>query len=427
MSTRTISDNIDANFFSAQREKIKSVIDAGQTNILKAFSQVEGIPARTLCSWEEGGVVYVKAEILHLHYRDSPTPEELPRTSGREDEDANWGKINNFPTFVADSGVSQLGLPNPEKTIYVTFKNMNIDYIGDDEGIYLGLKNTDPREAPRGADRGLPPSSDSFPPDEPSPKLGDQLFPPPETTPTTLKLVPGVLYAPNRVRVFAFRPLPENSQLLRAPAGSRRKIHTLAAARFEAMNKAWVAKYPGKEPFKILGPKSGWRAHQWEHDRNKYRAGVIQEFKGHPDYVGLTDDEIFQKGSKDLAFYSPHETGLAFDIGNDGLTPNSNPEKGGISKSEQKNSTAFKWLKANAHRFGITPLKSEPWHWEVLVPRTNFLSGKEFSPGNYNVRVEETSQTPYPENVKDFKGRSLNVKGQKLRTNSKVFASNQFV
>ena len=124
---------------------------------------------------------------------------------------------------------------------------------------------------------------------------------------------------------------------------------------------------------------------------------------------------------------SPHETGLAFDIGNNGLIPETDPERGGIPKREQRNTTAHNWLKNNAHRFGITPLKTEPWHWEVLVPQANFSSGAEFSPGNYNVRVEETSQTPYPENVKDFKGRSYNVEGQKLKTTNRIFASNRFV
>ena len=118
---------------------------------------------------------------------------------------------------------------------------------------------------------------------------------------------------------------------------------------------------------------------------------------------------------------SPHETGLAFDIGNHGLEPVS------ATKSQQKKTPAFAWLKENAHRFGITPYKHEPWHWEVLVPQANFSSGAEFSPGNYNVRVVETSQTPYPENVRDFKGRSYNVEGQKLKTTNRIFASNRFV
>ena len=57
-------------------------------------------------------------------------------------------------------------------------------------------------------------------------------------------------------------------------------------------------------------------------------------------------------------------------------------------KSTMKKSEGFKWLKENAHKFGFSPYRYEPWHWELLAPLENFLSGKEFT-SDYAVRVTE--------------------------------------
>ncbi len=50
---------------------------------------------------------------------------------------------------------------------------------------------------------------------------------------------------------------------------------------------------------------------------------------------------------------SNHERGLAIDITSGGSTIKS------------RNSAAFKWLKANAGKYGLKNLPSEPWHWSV--------------------------------------------------------------
>ena len=56
-------------------------------------------------------------------------------------------------------------------------------------------------------------------------------------------------------------------------------------------------------------------------------------------------------------------------------------------------SPAFLWLKANAHRWGFTPYKREPWHWELKVPYESWRTGEEFvQDGNYAVRVIETKK-----------------------------------
>ena len=60
-------------------------------------------------------------------------------------------------------------------------------------------------------------------------------------------------------------------------------------------------------------------------------------------------------------------------------------------KNTMKKSEGFKWLKENAHKFGFSPYKYEPWHWEVLVPLQSFLTGAEFTK-DYSVRVTEKTR-----------------------------------
>jgi len=110
-------------------------------------------------------------------------------------------------------------------------------------------------------------------------------------------------------------------------------------------------------------------------------------------------------GHERRAWNSPHQCGLAIDFSNNRLTPSTKR----ISIPDQESSVGFKWLQENAHKFGINPYEKEPWHWECVVPRANFWSGEEFSPGNYNVRVVERSK-----------------KGKKLATSAYWFAGHQF-
>ena len=91
-----------------------------------------------------------------------------------------------------------------------------------------------------------------------------------------------------------------------------------------------------------------------------------------------------QRGRRFLAFISVHNSGLAFDVRSNGL----------ISKKAttkyQKNTTLFKWLKDNAHKYGFTPYKVEPWHWELLPSRDSYFTAIDYvQDKNYNVRVVE--------------------------------------
>lgn len=50
--------------------------------------------------------------------------------------------------------------------------------------------------------------------------------------------------------------------------------------------------------------------------------------------------------------YSQHERGLAIDFTQNG-------------RSLSRGTSGYRWLKANAHRFGFKNLPSEPWHWST--------------------------------------------------------------
>jgi len=89
-------------------------------------------------------------------------------------------------------------------------------------------------------------------------------------------------------------------------------------------------------------------------------------------------------GRRKLAFISVHNSGLAFDIRSNGLSSESD------ATTQQKNTTLFKWLKENAHKYGFTPYKVEPWHWELLPPRASYFTAIDYvQDKNYNVRVVE--------------------------------------
>jgi LAS superfamily LD-carboxypeptidase LdcB len=76
-------------------------------------------------------------------------------------------------------------------------------------------------------------------------------------------------------------------------------------------------------------------------------------------HCGPTHYDIYEKKSSECKpatarpGQSNHERGLAIDFtySGRGIGSHSNP--------------GFKWLEANARRFGLYNLKSEPWHWSV--------------------------------------------------------------
>ena len=168
-------------------------------------------------------------------------------------------------------------------------------------------------------------------------------------------------------------------------------LHVLAATRLRALNEKWLRDNPGKPELKLC---SGWRDNRWKvngkpnlakfhaHCRSKNR-WLGPEYGPGEASVKTLGREGKQSCSAWEAFVSPHETGLAMDFGNNGLTASSARNK------EMKESYLFKWLQQNAHLFGITPYIKEAWHWEVKVPADAWVTGEEFVTGdNYAVRIK---------------------------------------
>jgi LAS superfamily LD-carboxypeptidase LdcB len=183
----------------------------------------------------------------------------------------------------------------------------------------------------------------------------------------------GATNNPYRVPRDAFGNIAQTDvRLVNIPSqggNGQQKLHRVCAARFNAM--AAAAKAAG---IGTLAVASGWRPHLW---RNSYTY-YCQQMKAQ--YPTLTCQ---QAGAK-RAFKSPHETGLGFDLGSPSpFTP------AFAAETQMRASKGFAWLKANAHLFGITPYKHEPWHWECVITREAWDNGCEFT-ANYNIRLRET-------------------------------------
>ena len=246
---------------------------------------------------------------------------------------------------------------------------------------------------------------------------------------TNLRLIDGIPYRENRVRLSTFSILPaqlreEVPQNLKTK--SSLQLHPLALRRLKLMNDAWMAEFGGKQITSQINGKlvtavgkplaiaSGYR--DVGEVKYKYLLNVNDSrTKKYPTIVSAVKlgeknvKRLFellliakygsvQKGRKYLAWHSPHGTGLAMDFGSNGLEP--------ISKTDsaQKKTTLFKWLRENAHKFGFSPYIREAWHWEVLVPRENWANGQEFAQGsNYNIRVvEEGTKTKFKTTNRKF-------------------------
>ena len=69
-------------------------------------------------------------------------------------------------------------------------------------------------------------------------------------------------------------------------------------------------------------------------------------------------------GDARKAHCSAHRTGLAFDF-DLGAAPGSDPfSTDDVNRLYQSRTIAYRWLVANADRFGFLPYPFEPWHWE---------------------------------------------------------------
>ena len=181
------------------------------------------------------------------------------------------------------------------------------------------------------------------------------------------KTAPAVAYQENRVKTKEY-----GGSLVGAAASKLLeevepgvKLHKLVAARYRAIKKAAIA--AGFDKFKI---SSGWRRHRWK-SREHYNQTMIKKYGS------------VAKGRAWMAYESPHETGMAMDVKAHGVYAS----KGGSKTAgTQKKTPLFAWLKENAHKFGFTPYKKEPWHWECRLPYDAYATGKDFTK-DYAIRV----------------------------------------
>lgn len=163
----------------------------------------------------------------------------------------------------------------------------------------------------------------------------------------------GETYVERRVSVRVYGTVGANSPLLvQVPGtGGPKRLHKLAAAALARMSAA-AQQDLGLE----LKLASAWRAHRWE-SRAQYEAVLVAKFGS------------IAEGKRWLAFDSPHETGLAIDIGVGGLKPSR------ASVGFQRGTPLHQWLIAHAWEFGFHPYKTEPWHWEYPVSLAAYRSG----------------------------------------------------
>lgn len=155
-----------------------------------------------------------------------------------------------------------------------------------------------------------------------------------------------MVYEENRVRVKDFGVVPMGDDRLVTVPGIRGKpriLHWAAASGLRGMDQACQDDI-GQE---IL-VASGWRRHRWK------------SWEHYTDYVVKKYGSL-REGRKWLAYNSPHETGLALDIGSGGLWPTKK------TRAKQRKTRLHKWLVEHAHEFGWTPYKAEPWHWEYHI------------------------------------------------------------
>lgn len=155
-------------------------------------------------------------------------------------------------------------------------------------------------------------------------------------------------YVENRVRVRDYGSIqPRDPRLVLVPGvrGRPRLLHHTAAAPLAEMSAA--CELATGTPLLVV---SGWRRHRWK-SREQYEQRLVRTYGS------------VREGRRWLAYDSPHETGLAFDLGSGGLWPTR------ATVAKQRKTRVHQWLVGHAHEFGVTPYKVEPWHWEVRVPR----------------------------------------------------------
>ena len=162
--------------------------------------------------------------------------------------------------------------------------------------------------------------------------------------------VPAPVETPGGGRVKSRRiPLPTNLAEVVGRGGRRIRLHRLAAQAVAALQRA--ARAAGV-PEPLLRVQSGFRdpAYQerlWQQALARY--GSREEAR----------KWVAPPGG------SAHQTGRAVDFVLDVRISNSSR-----NVARLRTTPAYRWLSANAERFGFYPYQREPWHWEYNPPAT---------------------------------------------------------
>jgi len=339
--------------------------------------------------------VRVRIPEFHGHL---PVPKTLPDVS-EESEDHNI--INLYPSFIAESESLSLNSPEPGTLVWVDFQ----DRSTQSGPVYYGMVNDAGSTFPtRGKIEGS--ASEYF--DSGNSEIQDSNLANITTVNfssdlTTVTLSPAQPIAPpgfqfkksklrllkeNRVRRFAYGNCKrEGPALVPIPSSKNAKAHPFVATRLEAMNDLWrryvkekgilgqkVPKGKGngvEEITSTLEVSNGFR------DKKSYpldSSGFQAWCREVVEYYKKKDRNYTCRQASVLrAFASPHETGLAIDFSNNGLSATSK------TMSTQVKSPAFEFLVKYAWLFGFYPYNGETWHWELQAPREAWRLGEEFA------------------------------------------------
>jgi hypothetical protein len=142
--------------------------------------------------------------------------------------------------------------------------------------------------------------------------------------------------------------------------GRQCRLHWAAAAALRSLSEAWCASGPGRG---VLLVASGWRQHRWA-SREVYLDELARRYRHRTDLPCRAQGGPCpcmpgaRRACLYLAYDSPHETGLALDLGSGGLEPVS------ATLARQRRTALHAWLEAHAAEHGFVRLASEPWHLE---------------------------------------------------------------
>lgn len=230
----------------------------------------------------------------------------------------------------------------------------------------------------------------------------------------TYKKAPGSNHRQTRIKYFAYGTpdagMIEKPEEFNSTVGSYNGVHKLVVPRLRALNELWGRFYRAfqagdfgnvkPQNFKYVDPRTGNLKSYYE----KFLLSRTVLSATEP-YVEITpyklkayllntidkkkNKEEFQLSFSKIAYpgTSPHATGLAFDITNNGLCPKNASNTGydltkagtgGFKHIPQYCSIGYMFWIKYGWLFGFSNYNKEPWHWELKVPRNCWSESLEY-------------------------------------------------